>query len=90
MADKNMALALIFSFLITGAGNIYNGLEKRGLVEFFVGIFLTGSSWFFSSMILRIIGIIWFIYVLYDTYQCTNAIANNQPVPPLLTKFNLE
>jgi len=49
MADKNMALALIFSFLITGAGNIYNGLEKRGLVEFFVGIFLTGSSWFFLA-----------------------------------------
>ncbi|RAP46915.1 MAG: hypothetical protein BZ135_03085 [Methanosphaera sp. rholeuAM6] len=88
MAQKNMILALLLSFLFY-LGNAYNGLVKRGLVEFAVGIILIILEYGVSSFI-GLFVFIWWIYVLYDTYSCTNAINNNQAIPKFLTQFDLE
>ena len=88
MAQKNMILALLLSFLFY-LGNIYNGLLKRGLVELVVG-FVLNLAYYFGSSIFGILTFIWFIYVLYDTYKCTDAINNNQAIPKFLTQFDLE
>ncbi len=89
MAEKNMIIALVLSFIFTGIGNVYDGLVKRGLVEFVVGVILNLLGMNVSS-IFTYIAIIWWAYALYDTYVCTNAINNNQAIPKFLTQFDLE
>ncbi|MBR0471509.1 MAG: hypothetical protein IJI98_02275 [Methanosphaera sp.] len=88
MAEKNMIIAMLLSFFFY-LGNAYNGLIKRGLIEFVIGIILNILYYTVSSTI-GILVFIWFIYVLYDTYVCTNAINNNQQIPLFLTQIELE
>ena len=38
MAERNMLIAMVLSFFFY-LGNVYNGLMKRGLVEFVVGAY---------------------------------------------------
>ncbi|RAP54573.1 MAG: hypothetical protein BZ137_01425 [Methanosphaera sp. rholeuAM130] len=89
MAEKNMIIAVILSLIITGLGNVYNGLITRGAVEFVIGLVL-GLLGMYVSIIFSIIGIVWALYVIYDTYLCTNAINNNQAIPLLLTQIDLQ
>lgn len=89
MAEKNMIIALVLSFLINGLGLIYDGLITRGIVSFVIGIILSILNFYVSS-IFGLIGLIWFIWVLYDTYQCTNAINENRPIPLFLTQIDLQ
>ncbi|MBE6486152.1 MAG: hypothetical protein E7Z85_04835 [Methanosphaera stadtmanae] len=89
MAEKNMIIALVLSFLITGLGLVYDGLIKRGIVSFVIGVIVALLNYYVSS-IFSIIGLIWALYVLYDTYQCTKAINNNQAIPLFLTQVDLE
>ena len=89
MAEKNMIIAMVLSFILTGIGNVYNGLTTRGAVEFIINCVL-GILNLYVSPIFLIINIIWWIYVLYDTYVCTNAINNNQAIPLLLTQIDLQ
>ena len=88
MAEKNMIIALVLSFLFY-LGNVYNGLKRRGAVEFVVGIILN-ILYYTVSSVFGILVFIWFIYVLYDTYICTNAINNNEAIPLFLTQIDLE
>lgn len=88
MEEKNMIIAMVLSFFFY-LGNVYNGLVKRGLIEFAVGLILNALYYCVAS-IFGILVFIWFIYVLYDTYQCTNAINNNQAIPKFLNQINLE
>lgn len=89
MAEKNMIIALILSFLITGLGLAYDGLYVRFIVALVIGILITLIT-NLVTFVFSIVSFIWFIYVLYDTYQCTNAINNNQTIPKFLTKFDLQ
>lgn len=89
MAQKNMIIAIVLSILITGLGLIYDGLVKRGIVSFVVALIFSLLSRTVSSLF-AIIGLIWALYVIYDTYQCTNAINNNQAIPLFLTQVELE
>jgi TM2 domain-containing membrane protein YozV len=89
MAEKNMIIALVLSFFVTGLGNVYNGLTMRGLVEFVIAIVLGLLNMYVSSIFV-IIALLWALYVLYDTYQCTNAINNNETIPLLLTQIDLQ
>lgn len=75
MKSKSMAISLILSFLFLGIGLAYLGLVKRWLVAVVIAIVLT--------MLIAPIGIIWNLYLLYDTYACTNAINNAQSIPKL-------
>lgn len=89
MAQKNMIIALVLSILITGLGLIYDGLIKRGIASFVIALIFSilGHT---VSFIFSILGLIWALYVIYDTYQCTNAINNNQAIPLFLTQVELE
>ena len=87
--QKNLIIALILSVIFTGIGNVYNGLTMRGIVEFVIG-FVINAIGAFVLPIFTYVGIIWWIYALYDTYVCTNAINNNQAIPKFLTQFDLE
>ncbi len=89
MAQKNMIIAIVLSILITGLGLIYDGLVKRGIVSFVVALIFSLLSRTVSSLF-AIIGLIWALYIIYDTYQCTNAINNNQAIPLFLTQVELE
>ena len=89
MAQKNMIIAIILSFLITGLGLVYGGLIKRGIVSFVIALIIGLLNMYVSS-IFWILGLIWALYILYDTYQCTNAINNNQAIPLFLTQVDLE
>lgn len=89
MAEKNMVIALILSFFITGLGLVYDGLYIRWIASFIIAIILTVLSYSVSG-IFSLIGILWTLYLLYDTYVCTNAINNNQAIPKFLTQFDLE
>ena len=89
MQQKNMIIALVLSCFVTGLGNVYNGLIMRGIVELVIGLIL-GLLGGYVSFIFVFINIFWMLYVLYDTYQCTNAINNNQPIPLLLTQIDLQ
>ncbi|WP_323736003.1 hypothetical protein PXD04_08970 [Methanosphaera sp. ISO3-F5] len=89
MAQKNIIIALILSFFFTGLGQAYNGLVIRGIVSFVIAIVL-GFLNIYVSRIFVIFALIWALYVLYDTYQCTNAINNNEAIPKFLTQFDLE
>lgn len=89
MAEKNMIIALVLSFLITGLGLIYDGLVTRGIVSFVIGLIISLLNLYVSS-IFAILSIIWFIWVLYDTYQCTTAINENRAIPLFLTQIDLQ
>ena len=89
MEQKNMIIALVLSFIITGLGNIYNGLTTRGIAEFVIALVI-GLLGAYVSGIFSYIGILWVIYVLYDTYLCTNAINNNDEIPLFLTQIDLQ
>ena len=87
--QKSMAIALILSVILTGIGNVYNGLTTRGIVEFVIGIVFNLLGMYVSG-IFTIISLVWWIYAVYDTYTCTNDINNNQSIPKFLTKLYLE
>ncbi|WP_162685737.1 hypothetical protein [Methanosphaera sp. BMS] len=89
MGHKNYIIALLLSFFINGLGNIYNGLITRGLVELVISVVISLLHVFVSSIFFYI-AILWFIYVLYDTYACTRAINNNQAIPLFLTQIDLQ
>lgn len=90
MAEKNMIIALILSFLITGLGLVYDGLVTRGIVSFVIGLLFGLIIYVTSSTIIQLISIIYSLYVLYDTYVCTKAINENQPIPLFLTQVDLQ
>ena len=89
MEQKNMIIALVLSLIVTGLGNVYNGLAARGIAEFIIALII-GLLGAYVSGIFTFIGLLWVIYVLYDTYLCTNAINNNQEIPLFLTQINLQ
>lgn len=88
MEEKSMVISLILSVFFY-IGNVYNGLVKRGLIEFIIGIILN-ILYYTVYTPLGLLVFIWWVYVLYDTYQCTNAINNNEAIPKFLTQFDLE
>lgn len=84
-----MIIALVLSFFITGLGLVYDGLVKRGIVSFVIGL-VFGLLNLYVSSIFQYVALIWALYILYDTYQCTKAINNNQAIPLFLTQVDLE
>ena len=85
---KNIYIAMILSLLVTGLGNIYNGLYKRGIAEFAISIVM----WLLNFVIpyLGLIYLAWLLYVLYDTYDCTTAINENKRIPLFVNNIDLQ
>lgn len=68
MAEKNMIVALIISFIFTGLGIAYAGDLKKGLGFFAAGVILNILGMFVSSVFSYIAILVW-IVALYFTYQ---------------------
>lgn len=85
---KNVYIAVILSFLLTGLGNIYNGLYKRGAAELAIAIVIGLLN--FVIPFIGLVGLAWLLYVLYDTYDCTNAINENRRIPLFVGNIELE
>jgi hypothetical protein len=80
--SKSMAVSLILSFLFLGIGLAYLGLIKRWLVAVVISVIL--------SIVFFPLGAIWNLYLLYDTYACTKAINEGQPIPKLAGFLEME
>lgn len=89
MAEKNMIIAMLISLIFPGLGLAYDGLPTRAMVFFGIAILIRVLA-HFGGALLSILSIAWLIYALYDTYQCTKAINENQPIPKFLGNYELE
>ncbi len=76
MAQKNMAIAIILSILLTGIGIAYAGDVKKGLIYFAIAIVLNILG-MWVSFIFSILSIIFWIYALYQTYLEVKAVNGN-------------
>lgn len=95
-SKKSVMLGCLLSFFITGIGNVYAGLTKRGIIEFIISLIINSFIPVtpdylvdFNSYIFYM-ALIWEIYVIYDTYRCIKAINSNQEVPLFLKFINLK
>lgn len=68
MAQKNMIIALVISFLLTGLGIAYAGNVRKGLTLFILAVILDVLG-LVVSPILGWIGIPLWLYAMYATYQ---------------------
>ncbi|WP_298521276.1 hypothetical protein [uncultured Methanobrevibacter sp.] len=73
MAEKNMIVALIISFIFTGLGIAYAGDVKKGVILFAIGVVLNILG-MWVSLIFSYISIIVWIVALYLTYQEVKAV----------------
>ena len=82
--EKNMIIALIISFLLTGLGIFYAGNKKKGILLFIAGLifYILGRA----IPICTIIGVLIWAYGLYDTYNQVK-IANGESNPNILNDF---
>lgn len=89
---KSPIIGVILSFFISGLGNIYAGLYRRGIFEIIISVLLNYLTFyiFASNMILTLINMVWAFYVMYDSYFCIIALNEAREVPLLLgfIKFN--
>lgn len=85
-SDKNPVLAAILSFLIVGLGQIYLGLNKKGII-LFVAAVISGF------LMLVIIGwITWLLvwgYAIYDAYNSAEKMCNGIAVEDTIDINNL-
>lgn len=95
-SKKSIILGILLSLFITGTGNIYAGLFLRGTVEFIISILLNSlipynpTTIFDMTSIFLYIGLIWELYVIYDTYKCIKALNNDEDIPLFLGLINLK
>ncbi len=73
MAEKNMIIALIISFIFTGLGIAYAGDVKKGVIFFAIGIVLNILG-MWVHFIFSIVSLIFWIYAMYVTYQEVKAV----------------
>ena len=73
MSEKNMAVALIISFIFTGLGIAYAGDVKKGLIFFAIAVVLNILG-MWVHMVFSLISIVVWIYALYATYQEVQAV----------------
>lgn len=82
--NKNIYIALILTFFITGLGSVYAGNAKKGLILFIVRILFAIIGLFISLFI--ILSFLVWAYAFYEAYkdvQITNGHAN----PNLISDF---
>lgn len=86
MSDKSPGLAAILSFFIVGLGQIYLGLNKKGIMLFLAAV-VSGF------LMLIIIGwITWILvwgYAIYDAYNCGEKMRNGVAVQDTIDINNL-
>ena len=73
MAEKNMAIALIISFILSGLGIAYAGDVKKGVIIFAITVVCNILNLYVSSLFLILSIIVW-AYGLYATYLEVNLV----------------
>lgn len=73
MAEKNMIIALILSFIWAGLGLIYAGDMQKGIILAVLEVILYLLFWFVSVIFGMVVFIVW-IYSLYATYKEVQAV----------------
>ena len=73
MAEKNMIVALILSFLWSGLGLIYAEDMNRGIILAVLAVILYIIFYLVTNIIGIVIFIVW-IYSMYATYKQVQAI----------------
>lgn len=85
-SDKSPGLAAILSFFIIGLGQIYLGLNKKGIILFLAAV-ISGC------LMLILIGfVLWFIiwaYAIYDAYNSGEKMQNGIEVEDTIDFNNL-
>lgn len=104
-SQKNVILAVLLDvigglilYFLSGIGQLYLGLYKRGIVLCVLGviviiinmIIISSFDDLGGSLITLIIGIALVAYSAYDAYQCGNAINEGKTVPLLFGSFDIE
>jgi len=94
-AIKFSLISLLFSFLfITGVGNLFNRLYKRGFVQIGIGLTclviyvellypLFGVNYFHfdQAYFYCLLFVEYWVYVTWDTYKCSLARSNGESIP---------
>lgn len=73
MAEKNMIVAMIISFIFTGLGIAYAGDVQKGIIFFAIGIVLNVLGLWVHPLF-SLISLIFWIFALYTTYQEVKAV----------------
>ena len=68
MAEKNMIIALILSFIWSGLGLIYAGDMQKGIILAVLAVILYLLMWFVFPIFGMVVFIVW-IYSMYATYK---------------------
>ncbi|MBE6487146.1 MAG: hypothetical protein E7Z86_00275 [Methanosphaera stadtmanae] len=86
LKHKNPIIGLVLSFIVSGLGNIYAGLYRRGIFQIIISVMLNYLTFYIfpNNMILTMINLIWAFYVMYDSYICIVARNAGKEVPLLL------
>ncbi|RAP44266.1 MAG: hypothetical protein BZ136_09010 [Methanosphaera sp. rholeuAM74] len=104
-AIKSSLISLLFSFLfITGVGNLFNRLYKRGLIQIGIGLtclviyvkllfplFGTVNYFHFShAYFICLLFVEYWVYVIWDTYKCSLAKSNGESIPLFMGMISLK
>lgn len=73
MAEKNMIIAMIISFIFTGLGIAYAGDVKKGVIFFAIGVVLNILGLYVNKIFSYISLLVW-AYALYATYKEVQAV----------------
>ena len=73
MAEKNMIIALVLSFIWSGLGLIYAGDMKKGIILTVLAIIAEVLFLYVSQIFGLVVFIIW-IYSMYATYKEVKAV----------------
>ena len=73
MAEKNMIIALVLSFIWSGLGLIYAGDVQKGIILAVIAIIAEVLFLYVSQIFGIIVFIIW-IYSMYATYKEVQAV----------------
>lgn len=93
--QKNSVVAALLSgiagfifYFLSGIGQLYLGLIKRGIVLCLIGFIPIILNFLFmyedmAYLFILILGIVYVVYCAYDAYACANAINEGRTVPLL-------
>ena len=82
--NKNIYIALVLTFILTGLGSIYAGNTKKGLTLLILRVLFAALA-FFSNIFGILFVLVW-VYGFYEVYNDVQ-IANRNSSPNLINDF---
>lgn len=82
--NKNIYIALVLTFILTGLGSVYAGNTKKGLTLLILRVLFAALAFF--SNIFGILSVLVWVYGFYEVYNDVQ-IANRNSSPNLINDF---